>query len=1123
MRRVTISGSDIRAPSRATPGRTASSSACRARSFTSIGASPSAAGISPPRSNWTHPCSGSLTSTTTSDLIRATELAATLHRLSSGVPLKTPDNGGLMCQHHSETGHTRAHTEETMIKLNSPELRTLATELKKYEFRTTVAHLAGLLTVPSLNANTIRLETMVHLAVANCQGHRKPRLRKIYQWLNEGFRDTAIPMQEDPAEDVFVTNVRTPQGNCRVFQSIWPASDYCVQIIIDVLHSGQVPEEFRKLLESGYALLELSDLVAERSGLPRWYEETTTPQGEIRHIPDAQVRAQGRAITFTQHELIKAGIRLDFLRPFILSAKSKHEIAGETIGDTSLERYPLVQAGNKLLLTLPHAVGPAIRRFVLTKLRGLKLLSWFSDAVAGVQAKQIQENGIFGFHRRDLGLPTAITRGCPVPLKDWLLEFDVNRYLHLVLLADQLDRPDVADLSSQRSFSRGSSEALFGYLDKVANYCNSLSDHAEGISLVVIGGIGHSYSLFRRSVIEKQWGLSCIAIADFLTLLDEHGDPIARFLKCIRQKAWMEERGVEVFNFDGDYTVYCYWQRSQFSLVPATFSVSPESFLSIGSDCALPVRKEVRSLSDRHSIETINGDWVTARRLKADSFFESEKIRPIYASLPHVRAGVLAGVISTGRGPSWLLVRTPIRGEHREIIYNFWDGFLLLFEKLVFEIERSYPHAPKGPVEIQLDFSQVELSEERWDPEVTAHDEEPVMRMSRTDRKVEIGFPGGLLGLFQDSGNTGERMVVRSLAKAIVGLHEENHDHHDDSMFEEITARVVGGPGTRVFHVFPAFDSVEQLQAKHSLPPVFVSPEDFAFAKLQLVENSEERPDDLLIIESKTACNRFLHKTVDRIAMQLRDLLGQFDRGWIIREGLRVHESIILDREHWSRTARAIHSLYGGEEDVHSVARTRERQRIQAGLASRTLLEMAICECPALGGRPASSWEIEQLLAKTILMIEVATHSEAVKNDLAPAKIELLANGAYDIEIGFNRTVMEPFTADQFRDQYERDIENYDELYGPKPLADAEPDGGEFPTEFLEAYEIEFGLSVKDMIAGVAELIDLAVEEDTLIVETKVGEFRSRLRKKRGLTEETSEVFIRTLGLFHRNRSVPPQ
>ena len=48
-----------------TPSTSAASRASgrSGRSFTSIGASPSAAGISPPRSNWTRPCSGSSTST----------------------------------------------------------------------------------------------------------------------------------------------------------------------------------------------------------------------------------------------------------------------------------------------------------------------------------------------------------------------------------------------------------------------------------------------------------------------------------------------------------------------------------------------------------------------------------------------------------------------------------------------------------------------------------------------------------------------------------------------------------------------------------------------------------------------------------------------------------------------------------------------------------------------------------------------------------------------------------------------------------------------------------------------------------------------------------------------------
>lgn len=57
-----------------------------------------------------------------------------------------------------------------MIPLDSPELKRLANFLEKYDLRSTVTQLAGLLTIPSLQANTIRIETVVHLAVAHCRG-----------------------------------------------------------------------------------------------------------------------------------------------------------------------------------------------------------------------------------------------------------------------------------------------------------------------------------------------------------------------------------------------------------------------------------------------------------------------------------------------------------------------------------------------------------------------------------------------------------------------------------------------------------------------------------------------------------------------------------------------------------------------------------------------------------------------------------------------------------------------------------------------------------------------------------------------------------------------------------------
>ena len=42
-----------------------------------------------------------------------------------------------------------------MIPLNSPELKHLSEFLGKYDLQSTVSRLAGLLTVPSLQANTL--------------------------------------------------------------------------------------------------------------------------------------------------------------------------------------------------------------------------------------------------------------------------------------------------------------------------------------------------------------------------------------------------------------------------------------------------------------------------------------------------------------------------------------------------------------------------------------------------------------------------------------------------------------------------------------------------------------------------------------------------------------------------------------------------------------------------------------------------------------------------------------------------------------------------------------------------------------------------------------------------------
>ena len=1009
-----------------------------------------------------------------------------------------------------------------MIPLNSPELERLAELLGKYDFRLTVPQLAGLLTVPSLHANTPRLETIVHLAVAHCRGHRKPKLTSINQWLNGLLGNTSITMFEDPSEDVFVTNVETPEGNRRIFEGIWNSNDYFAQVVIDILRNRQAPRECQSLLGPALALLKLSDCVAERVGLQRWGVEPSTPRNKARLMPAIRVVDRANAVTFTDSELNVLGIDRDVLTPFILAIEDRQHLLTETIGHTSLERCPLVDIGGKLVLALPNAVSPAIRRFVISELRQMDYLSAFTRVLTTYQASQVEMDGIRELNKNDESLnPPSFNRNI-LPIQDWLVKYDINKYLHVVLLQDQLNRLNAENLTSLVEYTEKTETGLKEYLNGVANYCLSLSNFAEGMTLLIIGGLGCGFTM---SIKDKpnQWNWSVIRIADFLMLANESNGQIIRYLKFVNQKKCVEQEGVTVFNINGDYNFYCFWRQANYQLVPPDLSLDYGSALLISTDCTLPVREEVRNLLDKHIVQTTKGAYVSVIRFGNNTYFESIHDRPIYVSLDHLNSGILAGVVETSRGPSWILIKQQEGDEKvRHFLYQIWEGFIGLYDKLVFEVESCYKEAIVGPIEIQLDFPKVIVPDDLEPQKYTAINE-PEVVVTLSQRTAMIKFPSEIIQCFQQPENTGERLVLRGIAKGLVRLHQKANEDIEERDLDDLINKVISDSGMRVFHVFHIYDSVGQLQASQNVDPIFLAQEDFAFSKLKLSEGCKPNQNDTNI-QSKSECNKFLHKVVDKIWNQLRGLLQQIDRTSVIREVLRAHEAIIHDREHWRRTAKAVLALYAPADDVQSVAQKRELDRVNTGISARTILEMAICECPETGGRPLSQLELDELLAKVSLLIEVATHSDAIKNDLTTPRIDLFPNGEYTIDRSFNTTVIMPFQKAHFREEFKKDVQGYSEFYKKDPSGEQKRADEMFSSDLIGAFQAEFDLTLDEMINGFGELIDLAVEHDNIIVETTLGNIKDRLISNRGLSVHAIEAFINTFGTFHRPAwDTPPQ
>ena len=63
-----------------------------------------------------------------------------------------------------------------------------------------------------------------------------------------------------------------------------------------------------------------------------------------------------------------------------------------------------------------------------------------------------------------------------------------------------------------------------------------------------------------------------ISLPDLLMLAREIDHPIKRYLKCMKQKAWAEDKGVNFFNINGDFNFYCYWRRFNYRLYSARYA-----------------------------------------------------------------------------------------------------------------------------------------------------------------------------------------------------------------------------------------------------------------------------------------------------------------------------------------------------------------------------------------------------------------------------------------------------------------------------------------------------------------------------------------------------------------------
>ena len=574
-------------------------------------------------------------------------------------------------------------------------------KLKKYDLFLTLSKVASLLTIPSLHANLHRIENLIYLIISNCRkSELSPTINEIENWLNEHLNRS----QEDPIEDVFVTNVITHLGNYRIFEGLWTSNDFHVQKAIDVLYSKT--GEYKKLLFHIFELLKLSDVIVEKSGLKRWdYSEQTNPHGDIK-LPNKLEKEINR-VTFNLKELHSLGIHIELLEPFLFKREDITTLKVENYGYSELENKPLIYLEDKLIVALPSAIGAAIRNYVISEFKKNNSLNKLEKMFFEYEIELIESpviSPLFKFISKNK-IKHGIESSSPF-LRNWLVKYDSDKYLHVMLYHSPIQL-NILDKKIGENISND--------IEKVWKFCESQKDFDKGISLIIMGSDGLTSNVFENikalENMKDSWYASLIPTYNFFKLFapfDNTKWSLKNYLKFLSQKKYLENKGMNFCSIDGDYNLYCLWYHQNCSLISKDMRFNTRLY-SMPS-LSFSLNHKIRRLLDSHVSEDIDNKYFPVMNYNIGSYFPSVTDLPIYISLHHFFDKHILKVIVENENnyPKWLSFKC--EQKIMDICHTLLNsGLSILYQKAVFEVEKLYKGKTSNILEICLNFQEIEL------------------------------------------------------------------------------------------------------------------------------------------------------------------------------------------------------------------------------------------------------------------------------------------------------------------------------------------------------------------------------------------------------------------------------
>lgn len=993
------------------------------------------------------------------------------------------------------------------LAIPNPVWRRLTKELRQHSVASCAAVVGGLLTVPRFAPYGVRLETLAHLVVAYSRGRRPLSRKRARRWLGRILAESEAARMEDPPEDVFVSNVHTPQGNYRLFPGGWESAHSNLQQLLDSLLLQSDSGYWVAITEPVESLLRLSDAIADRAGVARWEAPaSTTLARPFSRLPN--LRSLGHRVSFSSADLIALGIKLADLRPFILPDSEWSSLRQDRIVESALTRRPLIQAEGLVIGVLPTAISVAARHYLLAQAADCGRLKEVESTLSAWQEALL--------FREILPRVETVQRSVPqpdrVPFGDHRVTIaqvplDVAAVALVGLVHDDLADILENGLNSMMQLPRQFQQ---GFVDRVEVLAR---EHDLVLGCIVLGGLGRGASVPVPSL-PSHSSLSVIHLADFETFALVDDASFLRLAKLIQHEDWLHSQGVAVMNYSGVLNLMAYWTTEGYSLVPDDCYL-PETTgrILIPSDCLRDLRISARVNRDQHSVRAPDTDdqFVTVERLTPHVFFPSQAQRPIYVALEPLDAGYLAGIVERQDLKIWVLTsRHDLPTILRHQLYGIWESLLKW-------LDRAADFLPT--VENQMQIATVRIrfeNPEAWLRQLSRGSKAalatPIMDVGSSE--ITVRLPPGFLRLLDRTANDGERSllttVISGLTTTIIGTSEIE----SDEIARRVVDQVMEERSAREIHLFQSRGPTDHLPNPPGPVPRLIQPEDVSVARLGLAWGCLEQKGKSRTVEGDDA-QQLLHCCVDELWHRIHKRLLILDRLSIIKLAMQNLEAIYRERQQWRLTARAMLAINETQENALPIAAGRERKRTIAAVSFRVLIEMAAASGNRGKGRSAGWAELDRLSALISTLLGLASHSDAIRGDLAPQMVSVTEAGRLYFDRQYVDIMLRPYSRHLFDREYLQNASNYEQYRRPATVhSEMLRSNDEFSTAFKE----EFDVSLEGLLEVVGALLDLAADEEELVVRFPRATLQRRVCRARGLPRNEVANALRFLTLPSRNR-----